>query len=808
MIAAGLCTLSCTEHMRGPDENDNVRETVPITLSVSAVGTDSRSIITSSALHEGAEIGISLTGSDGTYDGTLYSNVRFIADGTASDQTWTSETDVMVSASPATLHAYYPYSDEVTDLSRIPVETASQTDYLYALPASDINNRNADVNISMQHALAAMKFTVSRGTYTGPGSITAITVQGENIATEGILNAVSGEITDLAGKGEAISLPLNEASLGTSGTGIYMMAIPTGRSTGIAIVLTIDGEEFSINTDPVMLSKGTVAAIDITINNSNVTVAPVRIKQWEEGAAVSSEFSRNWTVNLIGDTDGISFTNSLDADGNLTITASPEYPDAEINPVKGISGQATMTEQIDPETGTRTIVLSGISSDIDIEFDSWCLWVTTEYEVTDISSDTRLLYMKSYPDRTQCTRMKVDGTEVTPANHYRFSSLGKHTVKFTFPKKTVIPTSCFYYNDNLTSARIPEGVTELSTQAFYFCRRLKTVELPQSLTKAGYDVFVNSVSLTSIELPANLQMSYNLLKNCTALEQVTLPENLKLLPSGTVTGCTSLRQIGIPQSVSTIESNAFSGSGITSLTIPPKITSIPNDMCYKCGSLETVHLPESLTEINHRAFMSCNSLSTISFGNSSSTQGQLVIPEGIRKIGYTAFNGCDMLTSVTVPSTLTDIGYGAFTGKNITSVSVSAENVKYGKIGDFNGIVEKDTGVLIFGCSNATTVPAGVTKIGDYAYYTMPIPEIDLHEGVTYIGDYAFYETNTLKKIISRAMVPPALGTQGVFNIPCTYGKIYVHQEAADDYESAWLSNEEASFLKFYNWGIGHIENL
>ena len=170
MIAAGLCTLSCTEHMRGPDEN--VRETVPITLSVSAVGTDSRSIITSSALHEGAEIGISLTGSDGTYDGTLYSNVRFIA-----DQTWTSETDVMVSASSATLHAYYPYSDEVTDLSRIPVETASQTDYLYALPASDINNRNADVNISMQHALAAMKFTVSRGTYTGPGSITAITVQ-------------------------------------------------------------------------------------------------------------------------------------------------------------------------------------------------------------------------------------------------------------------------------------------------------------------------------------------------------------------------------------------------------------------------------------------------------------------------------------------------------------------------------------------------------------------------------------------------------------------------------------------------------
>jgi len=806
MLAAILSAASCSEKIM--DRGSGTCGTVPISLSVKAVGSNSRSIITATTLGDGAEIGICLTGNDGTYDGNLYSNVRFTADDSSSDQTWTPDSDVMVSSSLATLHAYYPYSDDVTDLGSIPLETASQTDYLYALPAEGINNRNADVTISMQHALAAVKFNIRRGSYTGPGSITGISAQGDNMATEGILNAISGEITDLGGKGDAISLTLNSTNLENTGTEIYMLAIPTGRNTGMNIDLRMDGESFSIDTDPVTLSQGTIADIDITINNSSVTVSPVRIKKWEDGSAACAEFSKNWTVNLSGETEGIIFTHKMDEDGSLRITAAPEYSDAEVNPIKGVSGDASITEYSDPDNGSRTIILSDINSDIDLEFDSWCLWVTATYEVTDIGSTTRLLYHDGSPDRTQCTRMKVDGTEVPPANIYMFDTAGEHTVKFTFPDKALIPESCFTDNPGLKSIVIPEGVRKLSTYAFYNCEALESVTLPKSLESAGYDVFSYCIALRAITFPDNLVMSYSLLRNCTGLEEVTLPKNLTNLPSSTFSGCTSLKQVDIPQSVKTIESRAFESSGIVTLTIPSGVTFIPDNMCYGCKSLETIHLPESLTEIDDRAFMSCNSLNSVHFGDSTPSPGELDIAEGIRKVGEIAFNGCDMLTSLSVPSTLTEIGNAAFTGKNIATVTVSSGNPVYEKRGDFNGIVEKATDALIFGCANATVVPSSVTQIGDYAYYNMPINNIDLHEDITYIGNYAFYKTNTLKKIISRAEVPPALGTDGVFRNPATWGYIYVPQKVASAYQTAWLSNTSTNFLKYYNWRIKYIENI
>lgn len=800
MIATIMIGASCSERVADQDIGK-----VPISLSVNAAGTESRAIITGSTLGEGSEIGICLTGNSGSYDGTDYSNVRFTADGTVAGQTWIPEKEVMVSSSTATVHAYYPYSEDVTEIGSIPVETASQTDYLYALPVSGINNRNSEVNISMQHALAAVRFSISRGTYTGTGSITGIAAQGENMATEGILDATSGKITDIGGKGEPISLSFNSTGLENTGTDIYMLAVPTGRSTSMDIDLTMDGETFSISTAPVMLSQGTVAIIDITINNTSATVAPVRIRKWEDRQAASSVFGKNMVVNITGDTEGISFTDSIDENGNLKIVAVPEYHDAEINPVKSMSGEAGMTEHLDPENGSRTIILSDINSDIDLEFNSWSLWVTATYDVTDISSATDLLFQNS---SIKCRRMKVDGTEVTPASTYMFGTTGEHTVKFIFPDKTVIPESCFSKCNSLTGVRIPEGVLRLSTYAFYKCEALESVQLPQSLVIAGFDVFSYCHSLRSIVLPDNLMMSYSMFRNCVSLEEVILPKNMTELPATTFEECTSLKQVEIPESVRTIDYGAFKNSGITVLDIPSGITSIPYEMCFGCESLETAYLPEGITEVGYRSFLSCSALSYVHFGNSNPAKGHLDIAEGVGKVGYTAFNGCDMLTSLTVPSTLTDIGYAAFTGRNMASVTVASGNPVYEKRGDFNGIVEKETDALIFGCANAVTVPSSITKIGDYAYYNMPVKNIDLHEGITYIGNYAFYKTNTLKTIISRAEIPPVLGTEGVFRNPATWGYIYVPLSAASAYQSAWLSDTSTNFLKYYNWRINYIENL
>ena len=42
--------------------------------------------------------------------------------------------------------------------------------------------------------------------------------------------------------------------------------------------------------------------------------------------------------------------------------------------------------------------------------------------------------------------------------------------------------------------------------------------------------------------------------------------------------------------------------------------------------------------------------------------GDVVIPEGVKEIGYSAFYNCKSLASVTIPDSVTEIGWRAFEG--------------------------------------------------------------------------------------------------------------------------------------------------
>ena len=53
----------------------------------------------------------------------------------------------------------------------------------------------------------------------------------------------------------------------------------------------------------------------------------------------------------------------------------------------------------------------------------------------------------------------------------------------------------------------------------------------------------------------------------------------------------------------------------------------------------------------------------------------VVLPDGVRQIGWFAFSGCPGLTSVTVPASVISIGYGAF--ENCPSVTVTASPGSY-----------------------------------------------------------------------------------------------------------------------------------
>ena len=101
--------------------------------------------------------------------------------------------------------------------------------------------------------------------------------------------------------------------------------------------------------------------------------------------------------------------------------------------------------------------------------------------------------------------------------------------------------------------------------------------------------------------------------------------------------------------------NKYSGS----ITIPPSVshngisysvTEIGKEAFDECDGLTSITIPSSVTSIGEGAFSNCSRLRSVT------------IPNSVTSIGNYAFDGCTSLTSVTFSegNQLTSIGFGAF----------------------------------------------------------------------------------------------------------------------------------------------------
>ena len=85
---------------------------------------------------------------------------------------------------------------------------------------------------------------------------------------------------------------------------------------------------------------------------------------------------------------------------------------------------------------------------------------------------------------------------------------------------------------------------------------------------------------------------------------------------------------------------------------------------FGCSRLTSLTLPSGVTEIGVYAFYGCSGLTS------------LTLPSGLTEIGNCAFSGCSGLTSMTLPSGITKIGYSAFDGcSGLTSIYVYTEKL-------------------------------------------------------------------------------------------------------------------------------------
>ena len=306
-----------------------------------------------------------------------------------------------------------------------------------------------------------------------------------------------------------------------------------------------------------------------------------------------------------------------------------------------------------------------------------------------------------------------------------------------------IDEGAFYNCSGLTSITIPNSVTSIGQSAFRGCSRLTSVNIGNSVTSIGSNAFAGCSNLTEINVDEN-NIAYSsidgVLFNKSQTELIlyprgkqgayTIPNSVTNIGLGAFSGCSGLTEINVDENniaYSSIDGVLFNKSQTELIlyprgkqgayTIPNSVTSIKNSAFADCRGLTFITIPVSVTSISSGTFLNCESLKSVTinspiFMSRKEDSGlhnifgrqvtEYIIGELVQSIGNSAFAGCDGLSSVTIPNSVTFIGDYAFYGcDGLTSVTIPNSVTSIGE----NAFT---------GCSGLTSVTIGnsVTSIG------------------------------------------------------------------------------------------------
>ena len=151
---------------------------------------------------------------------------------------------------------------------------------------------------------------------------------------------------------------------------------------------------------------------------------------------------------------------------------------------------------------------------------------------------------------------------------------------------------------------------------------------------------------------------------------------LKVIGEEAFAGCSSLRNISLPDGLVAIRSYAFSGSGLEEIALPGTVREVGQDAFRECDNLRAVHVGEdwdaSLSDASVPASARVGPPpETLVCGArvwDLRKQKDIVIPDGVEKVGSRWFWGCEA-ESVTMPASVREIGTDAFHGcKNLRRI--------------------------------------------------------------------------------------------------------------------------------------------
>lgn len=185
--------------------------------------------------------------------------------------------------------------------------------------------------------------------------------------------------------------------------------------------------------------------------------------------------------------------------------------------------------------------------------------------------------------------------------------------------------------------------------------KVKHDNVTYTVAAIGPKAFCNATELTGIVMPQGIESIGDFaFEGCTKLEKVVFPGNRTKIGQGAFFRCTSIKDVTIGSDWTTIDLAMFRWSHcLKALTLPAKMEKVHN--MKKLKGLTEVTVDPNNTHFSSHGGSLYNRDGSVLYGVPRNMQGKLKVHEGTQSIIAGAIGDCLMITSIDLPSTVTEM---------------------------------------------------------------------------------------------------------------------------------------------------------
>lgn len=301
-----------------------------------------------------------------------------------------------------------------------------------------------------------------------------------------------------------------------------------------------------------------------------------------------------------------------------------------------------------------------------------------------------------------------------------------------------------------TEFTIDSTVEKIWGYAFENTQNLKNVVIPNNVTEISGWAFSLS-SVTSVDIGTGVQTIPEYAFASSMLSSVDLDDNIKTIHDRAFYCCSKLKTVNFGSKVTTIGFGAFETSALTEIIIPDNVRSLGTHAFATTNDVTNVVIGTGIEDIPNNAFESSaiNTVNpTLTIGSNVKTIGikafsgmnitGVTIPASVKSIGHSAFMNCTKLVSIVIPNTVESLDVGCFQDcKALESVTLG------------NQLTEIPNSAF-YRCQKlaSITLPNSVKTIGDGAFFgCIKLDTINFGTRLTSIGEGAFENCSALESL-------------------------------------------------------------